>query len=132
MQELTEEVDGRRRDLRFPILIRQIRLEGGNEVFFGYATNLSISGIYVQTINPKPPGARVTIRFNLPKDPNPIDCVGEVVWHKDYDSVKCRRPGMGLRFVEVSEQDRDRLCDFLLKRDFERDLDIIQKGDGAC
>ncbi|MGI8784263.1 MAG: TIGR02266 family protein [Acidobacteriota bacterium] len=115
-----------RRGLRFSILIRQIRVESGSEVFFGYASNISIGGMYVQTINPKPPGFEVTVRFNLPKDDAPLECLSAVVWSQEYDSVKCRKPGMGLRFLNITEADRERITAFLEKQVYDRNLDIVQ------
>ena len=110
--------------LRSPLLIRQVRIEVAPEVFFGYATNISSKGIYIQTINPKPTGFQVRLRFNLPGDKETIECSAEVVWSRDYDSKTCRKPGMGLRFLDLSPEQVARIDSFVQRKIYTQDLDI--------
>ena len=114
----------RRVSVRHPILIRQVRVETEREVFFGYATNISSSGIHVQTVNPRSPGLKVRLRFNLPGDQGTIDCFGEVAWSREYDSRTCRQPGMGVKFVDILERDVFRIEAFLREGRYSPDLDI--------
>ncbi|HEY2933943.1 MAG TPA: TIGR02266 family protein [Acidobacteriota bacterium] len=106
----------RRVGLRYPILIRQIRVEAAHEVFFGYATNISSTGIYIQTINPKQPGLSVRLRFNLPGNKQTLECAAEVVWSKEYDSKTSRKPGMGLKFLDISREDAALIDVFVRER----------------
>jgi uncharacterized protein (TIGR02266 family) len=97
-------------------------MEVAQEVFFGYATNISSRGIYIQTINPKPTGFKVRLRFNLPGDRETIECSGEVVWSKEYDSKTCRKPGMGLKFLDLSQQHADRIEAFVERKIYAQDF----------
>lgn len=101
-------------------------MEISREVFFGYATNISGAGICIQTINPKPAGFRIRLRFNLPGDKETIECSAEVAWSKEYNSKACHRPGMGLKFVDLEEQDKARIDAFGGRKCYSPNLDIPQ------
>lgn len=109
--------------LRSPLLVRQVRIEVAPEVFFGYATNISSKGIYIQTINPKPFGFKVRLRFNLPGSKETIECSAEVVWSKEYDSKTCRKPGMGLKFLDLSPEHAALIDSFVQRKIYTQDLD---------
>ena len=48
-----------RKKLRSPLLILKVRVEdGGGKAFFGYAKNISRSGIFIASTNPRAPGSR--------------------------------------------------------------------------
>ena len=114
----------RRVSVRHPILIRQVKVETERETFFGYATNISSAGIYIQTLNPRPPGLKVRLRFGLPGDIETIDCFGEVAWSREYDSRTCRQPGMGVKFVDILERDVFRIEAFLRDGHYNPDVDV--------
>lgn len=91
----------KRKDLRVPIRVMQIKMEGGTKVFFGYADNLSTSGLFIQTINPKAAGTRFSIEFILPGSQQKIECQVEVMWKRDFVPGSHFKPGMGLRFIDL-------------------------------
>jgi len=57
----------RRTRLRSPIIVTQVKMGDERRYFFGYAKNLSHSGVFVQTISPKDVGDEFNIEFIIPK-----------------------------------------------------------------
>src|SRR5262245_3371841 len=106
---------------RRPLVVRQVRLEASHEIFFGYATNLSAGGLFIQTPNPKPQGTEVVVRFNLPGDEHAVQCRAVVVWRREYHSESSTQAGMGVKFVDVAEEDAKRIEAFVSE-----DSDSIQ------
>ena len=76
--------------------------------------NLSIQGIFVETRTPAELGTRLTLRFNLPISGNLISADGVVVWSNPYrDGAENLNPGMGVRFVDLSEEALQKLTDLV-------------------
>ncbi len=96
--------DEKRRNLRIPLRVLRVETKIQGDVFFGHATNISKTGLFIQTANPKPTGTKVHIRFNLPDTQEKIACLAEVSWIQDYTGQKGPQPGMGLKFVELSPE----------------------------
>ncbi|HLG19453.1 MAG TPA: TIGR02266 family protein [Bdellovibrionota bacterium] len=90
----------RRRELRIPMRVLRVEAEREGEVFFGYAANLSVTGLFIQTTNPKPVGTQVHVAFTLPKAKEKITSKAEIVWVQEYAGKDGPSPGMGLRFLE--------------------------------
>lgn len=97
---------------RYSIPIRLLQVKAPLELFVGYASNISRAGMYIRTINPKAPGCRMLLRFNLPRDPKAIQCACEVVWSREYNSKTCPDSGMGLQFLDIQGDDADRIESF--------------------
>jgi type IV pilus assembly protein PilZ len=76
--------------------------------------NLSIQGIFVETKTPVEFGTRLTLRFNLPISGNMISADGVVVWSNPYrEGAENLNPGMGVRFVDLSEEALQKLTDLV-------------------
>ena len=78
---------------------------------FAYITDISAMGIFVQTNNPEPMGTRLNLCFRMPDEMGGrlMELEGEVAWinpHRPDDSDG-RNPGMGIRFVELSADQRE-------------------------
>ena len=85
------------------------------EETFLYAkiTNISELGIFVRTVEPLPVGTRVSLRFS------PTHVVmgdfaleGQVQWINPATPT-CPNPGMGVRFSELTLDDRERLVEVI-------------------
>jgi type IV pilus assembly protein PilZ len=81
---------------------------------FLYASirNISELGIFVATLDPLPVGTTVTLRFAPPGTSEPFVLPGRVQW------VNCVKPladnpnpGMGVCFVDLTSDARERLVD---------------------
>lgn len=80
---------------------------------FASITDISTMGIFVRTDDPLPQGTRLELRFTAPELPGvaagpPLSLSGEVVW-VTFDE-QC---GMGVRFLEVSRDDQERLLELV-------------------
>ncbi len=95
----------KRRELRCALLIKKVRLEDDQRVFFGYGSNISQSGLFISSINPTAIGSQFTVEISLPA-PLAITftCCCETVWQRKYSPKSTREPGMGLRFIDLDDE----------------------------
>ncbi len=82
---------------------------------FAYITDISATGIFVRTTAPEQPGTHLNLRFSPDDSDLPIEVEGEVIWVNPYrpgapDSI---HPGMGIRFVGLDDELRDRLLELV-------------------
>lgn len=91
----------RRTNLRGTILVTQVKMGDERRYFFGYAKNVSRSGIYIQTVSPKNIGDMFDIEFTIPKTDIFVKCTCEVIWSRPYSKSSNGEPGMGLNFVDL-------------------------------
>jgi uncharacterized protein (TIGR02266 family) len=79
-------------------------VDGRGNIFFGYAGNLSASGMFISTVNPKRPGEQFALVFKIPGTGGEIAVTAEVIWVREHDPKSALEPGMGIRFLEISEE----------------------------
>ena len=82
------------------------------EETFLYAAiaNISELGIFVRTIDPSSIGTHVTLRFVPPDASEPFVLQGTVQWVNTVRPMHDNpNPGMGIRFVNLTLDDRERL-----------------------
>jgi uncharacterized protein (TIGR02266 family) len=81
---------------------------------FAYITNISATGIFIRTTDPEQPGTHLNLRFS-PDDEGPIEVEGEVIWINPYrpGAPDNLHPGMGVRFVDLDDEMRDRLLELV-------------------
>jgi type IV pilus assembly protein PilZ len=82
---------------------------------FAYITDISETGIFVRTTTPEQPGTRLNLRFSPDNETTPIEVEGEVIWVNPYrpGTPDNLHPGMGIRFVELDNDLRDRLLELV-------------------
>ncbi len=86
-------------------MVLRARLDDGAKVFFGYAKNLSTSGIFIATVNPRGMGEQFDLELTLPAPSGlRIACRCEVAWQRPYSARSDLDPGMGLRFLALPEE----------------------------
>ncbi|HEX2687273.1 MAG TPA: TIGR02266 family protein [Kofleriaceae bacterium] len=81
---------------------------------FAYITDISATGIFIRTTAPEAPGTHLNLRFSS-EHSGLIEIEGEVIWVNPYrpgtrDNL---HPGMGIRFVSLDNELRDRLLDLI-------------------
>ena len=82
------------------------------EQTFLYAsiTNISEMGIFVATHEPLEVGTQLTLRFALPGEDGPFTLQGQVQWVNPIRMLSDNpNPGMGIRFLELSSESRERI-----------------------
>ncbi len=82
------------------------------EQTFLYAsiTNISEMGIFVATRDPLEVGTRLTLRFAMPGEQEPFVLLGQVQWVNPIRMLSDNpNPGMGIRFIELTSENRERI-----------------------
>lgn len=81
---------------------------------FSYISDISAMGIFVHTVNPEPVGTHLNLRFT-PPGKETLELEGQVTWvnpvHTDKNPQ--RRPGMGIQFVNVDDDQKMQLQDLI-------------------
>ena len=73
-------------------------------------TNISALGIFVRTSEPLEVGTTMTLRFAPPDLQEPFILQGVVQWINPIKALSTNpNPGMGIRFVDITLDDRERL-----------------------
>jgi type IV pilus assembly protein PilZ len=73
-------------------------------------TNISEMGIFVATHEPLEVGTRLTLRFAMPGEQSPFILLGQVQWVNPIRMLSDNpNPGMGIRFVDLSSENRERI-----------------------
>lgn len=97
--------EDQRRTLRAPLIVEKIPCEDDRKTFFGFAKNISRGGLFIATVRPREPGEQFDLELTLPTpEPLTIRCRCEVVWKRHFARKESNEPGMGLRFVDLSEE----------------------------
>src|SRR5437773_8711063 len=81
---------------------------------FAYITDISATGIFVRTTTPESPGTHLNLRFSSESAPH-IEAEGEVIWVNPYrpGTPDNLHPGMGIRFLGLDNELRDRLFELI-------------------
>lgn len=99
------------RRVRIPFIQRAtLNHDGRDEELF--LVDLGLAGAFAERDEPLPVGERVTVRFSLPGNDIPVTAACRVSWWNppgERLASKNLPAGVGLEFVEVSEDDRARL-----------------------
>jgi type IV pilus assembly protein PilZ len=98
---------------------------------FAYITDISAMGIFVQTRSPEPAGTRLNLRFMVPGQDRPFELEGEVIWVNPYrpGDRENLNPGMGVRFMDLTQADRERLTELVKTFAYLDDDTIDDTGD---
>lgn len=106
-----------RRAMRAPLIVEKIPCGDGRKTLFGYAKNLSRGGLFVATVKPREPGEEFLIELTLPMNPrHTLRCRCEVVWKRHFLRKDSNEPGMGLRFLDLSAADGDKVDEWVAQQ----------------
>jgi uncharacterized protein (TIGR02266 family) len=101
---------------RAPRVLVDLEVDYASEenYLFAYITDISATGIFVRTTTPEDPGTHLNLRFAAVDD-DPIECEGEVIWVNPYrpGTPDNLHPGMGIRFVGLDDELRQRLLELI-------------------
>ena len=93
-----------------------VTLEGDHNFFTGLTENISEGGLFVATHQLRDVGAQIPIEFTLPTRKTPIRAKCEVRWVRVYNEASDSPPGMGLRFLDLSDEDKAAISHFVTHR----------------
>ncbi len=103
----------RRKNLRKQLLVLKVKGEDKKGTFFGYAKTISRGGMFITSVNPRKVGEEFEITFKLPGLDADIRCKCSVIWMREYDSLVKQEPGMGIRFVDLDNELRDKIDEWV-------------------
>ncbi len=78
-----------------------------------YATNISSGGLFIKTERPLPQGEAFLLKLQLPDVADPLKISCEVMWARKTGDFEKGPPGMGVKFREMSGNDRKILNEYL-------------------
>lgn len=99
---------------RVPVKLR-VDWKAEGTFLYENATNISEHGIFVETNDPMEPGTMIDLQFTIPDSHKKIQVLGEVAWANPLRPEKNYNPGMGIRFVNLKEIDKEMILS-LIKR----------------
>lgn len=106
-------VSERRSYDRIPVAEWAVDYSSGETFLYSYIQNISAMGIFVYSREPLPRGATLKLRFQPPGEA-PFDLEGEVAWVNPYrEGGENLNPGMGVRFVNLDAETRERLVELV-------------------
>ena len=79
-----------------------------------YTANISNKGLFIKTEKPLKRGEEFSLRLQLPGLPDTLMIKCEVVWVRSAGGPgKDASPGMGIKFIEMSDTDRQRIAQYI-------------------
>lgn len=93
---------------RAPVLFK-VDYRTVDRFFTDFAENLSAGGMFISTPRPLDPGSTIIIEFILPVVQETLKVKAEVMWVRKRAIAANERRGMGVRFEDLSQEDRERI-----------------------
>jgi uncharacterized protein (TIGR02266 family) len=107
----------RRRSLRAPVVVR-IEYATVDALFSDFTRNINEGGVFIETDCPAPLDAVVHLRFRLPGTRETLKVTGRVAWIEPGEGGHPQ--GMGVEFEHLSDRDRTRINELVLRLRVER------------
>jgi type IV pilus assembly protein PilZ len=90
-----------------------VDFQSGDTFLYSYITNISAMGIFIYSESPLQVGSQLSLTF-APPNSEAFELIGEVAWVNPYRTDgENLNPGMGVRFVELQPEMRERLVDLV-------------------
>ena len=93
----------------------EVAIEDLEDDRMDFISDISEDGMFVSTTSPLPYGSVHTFAFHLPNAPGWIVRIQGQVLHMHAGSGNSRGPGMGVKFLNIGEGDREYVKDFIKK-----------------
>lgn len=101
--------------------------DDGSKMLRLSAMNLSEGGMFIKSPFPLEVGTRMVCRFDLEDGLPPIQTEAEVTWMRSGPFEQIPSPGMGVRFVELSSEDRERILAHVAASETSEELEEVGK-----
>lgn len=105
----------RRRSLRRQLLVTKVIGEFGKNVFFGYAKIIGPNGMFIASVSPRYLGDEFEITCDVKEAGVCIKSLCRVVWRREFDPARKTEPGMGLEFVNLDDETRQKIKEWVDK-----------------
>ncbi len=103
-----------RKNLRTPLIIQKVYLNGERPAFFGYSKNISRSGMFISTTKPIQAGEQIALEFQLPAPlTGTARCRCEVVWKRPHGTHLPFEPGIGMKFLDMPAEVSNQLDEWI-------------------
>lgn len=104
-------------------VVWSVDCETDDTFLYASITNISALGIFVRTEQPLQVGTRLTLRFTPPGARAPFVLRGVVQWVNPVKVLADNpNPGMGIRFLDLEPEDRERIVDVIHTIAYVRDV----------
>jgi uncharacterized protein (TIGR02266 family) len=113
---LADKPSNKRATLRGPLIVTQAKMGDDRKYFFGYAKNISSSGIFVNTLTPKAIGEEFSLELSVPKSDIIIKCRCRVIWSRRFSEADGKDPGMGIQFLDLDPDMADRIDGWVISQ----------------
>jgi uncharacterized protein (TIGR02266 family) len=103
---------------RFDLEVK-VDLESDHNFYTGLTQNISAGGLFIATHQLRRIGDYIKVKFSLPGTPTSVSVNTEVRWIRE-NSLLHRfdgSTGMGVRFIDLSEEASQAIQSFLVSRD---------------
>ncbi len=105
----------RRKYPRVHLSIKVVNLESGNFSYY-QATNLSMGGMFIKSVEPLPAGTKLEFSFSLNENKE-INASGRVVRVQTHSNRPDSPPsGMGIKFDPLDSDSARAIADFISKK----------------
>ena len=91
----------------------QLRSSAGDETW-GWGLNVSRGGMFVEVDSALEPDTEVDVRFTLPASDVTVQPTARVIWRRPPSTTS--RPGMGLQFLKLAQEDARILDNYVYER----------------
>lgn len=105
--------NNRRRQLRKQVIVLKVKGVDAAGVFFGYAKTIGTGGMFITSVNPRNVGDEFELSFTITEAAISVRCKAAVAWRSEYDPTHKQEPGMGLRFVDLDDETKARMTDWI-------------------
>jgi uncharacterized protein (TIGR02266 family) len=109
LSKASENVNLGRKSQRTPRILSLV-FKSRESLMNAFTGNASDGGLLIKTSKPLPKGEKFSLRLQLPDEPEPLNIECEVAWSRTQSDNPAERPlGMGVKFIQISSADKNRL-----------------------
>lgn len=100
-------------ELRFPKAL-SLSYKDRKTFLKAYTSDSDMGGLFIKAENPLSPGHKFQLKLIMPGISNPLQIKCEVIWaRKREKSLPDLQPGMGIKFIEMSDRSREVLKKYI-------------------
>ena len=112
--ERTAESKLRRQAPRIPKVL-SLKFKSHKAFINAFSSDLSAAGIFIKTPKPLPKDERFMLKLQLPETFQELKIICKVCWSRSDLNDPVTPPGMGVKFIEISAADRQKIKEELIR-----------------